>query len=81
VPDGAFYLFPDISYFFGKGYKDYTIKNADDLTTYLLYEAEVALVSGDAFGNEKCIRISYATSESILEDAIQRVKNALDQLK
>lgn len=81
VPDGAFYLFPDISYYFGKKYQNEEIKSADDLTMYLLNEANVALVTGSAFGNDQCIRISYATSEAVLEDAIGRIKIALAKLQ
>lgn len=80
IPDGAFYLFPDVTYYFGKKYADYTIATANDLCNFLLYEANVALVTGEAFGNEQCIRISYATSESILEEAILRIKTALAKL-
>jgi aspartate aminotransferase len=81
IPDGAFYVFPDISSFFGKSNGETTIKNADDLCVYLLSDAMVALVTGAAFGNEKCIRISYATSEEILTEAMNRVKNSLAKLK
>lgn len=81
VPDGAFYLFPDISAYFGKKYGDKVIHTANDLSMYLLDEANVALVTGEAFGNEKCIRISYATSENILEEAISRIKTALAKLQ
>lgn len=81
VPDGAFYVFPDISSFFGKTDGKTTIRNADDLCVYLLSDAMVALVTGAAFGNEKCIRISYATSEEILTEAMNRVKASLAKLK
>ena len=77
VPDGAFYLFPDVSSFFGKTLRGKLINNADDLSMYLLSEANVATVTGDAFGNPNCIRISYATSEEILTDAFKRIKEAL----
>lgn len=80
-PQGAFYLFPDVSAFFGKKYKNYTINNATDLTMYLLYEANVAVVTGEAFGDKNCIRLSYATSEEILHEAIKRIASALAQLK
>jgi aspartate aminotransferase len=80
-PQGAFYLFPDVSAFFGKKYKNYTINNASDLTMYLLYEANVAVVTGEAFGDKNCIRLSYATSEDILHEAIKRIALALAQLK
>jgi len=81
IPDGAFYLFPDISAYFGKKYGNKVIRTANDLSMYLLDEANVALVTGEAFGNEKCIRISYATSENILEEAISRIKIALAKLQ
>lgn len=81
IPDGAFYVFPDISSFFGKSDGQTTIQNADDLCVYLLSDAMVALVTGAAFGNEKCIRISYATSEDILTEAMNRVKASLAKLK
>lgn len=80
IPEGAFYLFPDISYFFGKSNGTYNIKNAEDLTLYILNEALVALVSGDAFGAPNCIRISYAASDDDLKEAIKRIKNVLDKL-
>jgi aspartate aminotransferase len=81
VPQGAFYVFPDISSFFGKSYQGTTINNADDLCVYLLSEALVALVTGDAFGDANCIRISYAASEETLTKAMNRVKEALAKLK
>ncbi len=81
VPGGAFYVFPDISYFIGKSFGDKVITSAEDLCMYLLSEANVALVTGEAFGNAKCIRISYATSEEILTEALRRVKEALEKLK
>lgn len=81
VPEGAFYVFPDISYFIGKSFGDKVITSAEDLCMYLLSEANVALVTGEAFGNAKCIRISYATSEAILTEALRRVKLALENLK
>lgn len=80
VPEGAFYVFPDVSYFYGKSYNGTTIHNASDLCMYLLNDALVALVSGDAFGDENCIRISYATSEEVLTEALKRVKNSLEKL-
>ena len=80
VPEGAFYVFPDISYFFGKSANGFTVNNANDLSIYLLDEALVALVTGDAFGDPNCIRLSYATSEEILTEAISRIKKALDKL-
>jgi aspartate aminotransferase len=77
VPEGAFYLFPDVSSFFGKTLRGKLINNADDLSIYLLSEANVATVTGDAFGNPNCIRISYATSEELLTEAFKRIKEAL----
>ena len=80
TPEGAFYIFPDISYFIGKKYKDRTITSAHDLCLYLLSEAMVALVSGESFGANNCIRISYAASEETLIEAMTRVKEALAKL-
>lgn len=77
VPEGAFYVFPDVSSFFGKTLKGVEIKNADDLSLYLLEHANVATVTGDAFGNPNCLRLSYATSEEQLTEAIKRIKEAL----
>ncbi|ALM49663.1 aspartate aminotransferase [Flavobacterium psychrophilum] len=77
VPEGAFYVFPDVSSFFGKTLNGVEIKNADDLSMYLLEYANVATVTGDAFGNPDCIRFSYATSEEILTEALRRIKEAL----
>ena len=80
IPDGAFYVFPDISSFFGKSANSVKINNADDLCSYLLEQAHVASVSGSAFGDPDCIRFSYATSEKNLEEAMKRIKKALDSL-
>ena len=80
LPKGAFYIFPDVSFYFGKKNNNNIIKNADDLCMYLLNNAFVACVSGSAFGNNNCIRISYATSENILIKGINRIKNQLEQL-
>ncbi len=77
IPEGAFYVFPDVSYFFGKTMNGTTIANADDFSMYLLSEANVATVTGDAFGNPNCIRISYATSEDLLKEAFKRIKEAV----
>ncbi|MBU3681196.1 MAG: pyridoxal phosphate-dependent aminotransferase [Flavobacterium sp.] len=77
VPEGAFYVFPDVSSFFGKTLRGTLIKNADDFSMYLLAEANVATVTGDAFGNPNCIRFSYATSEELLTEALSRIKTAL----
>lgn len=80
-PKGAFYFFPDVSSYFGKSYNGEVIKDATDLCMFLLNEGLVALVSGDAFGNPECLRISYATSEDILRESINRIKNTLALLK
>lgn len=80
IPEGAFYVFPDISSFFGKSYNGKEIKNANDLSLFLLDEAKVALVTGEAFGNPNCIRISYAASEKVLEEAMKRIKEALSKI-
>ncbi|WP_413511614.1 pyridoxal phosphate-dependent aminotransferase [Myroides odoratus] len=77
VPEGAFYLFPDVSSFFGQTFQGITIKDANDLSMYLLDKAYVATVTGDAFGNPNCIRLSYATSEDQLIEALRRMKEAL----
>lgn len=79
-PEGAFYLFPNVKHFFGKQSTTGTIKDATDLCLYLLEEAEVALVTGDAFGSPECIRISYATSMEVLKEAVKRIKKALNKL-
>ncbi len=76
-PDGAFYFFPDFSFYFGKKYKHYEIKNADDLCMFLLYEGNVSIVTGSAFGDENCVRISYATSDEKLTAAIERIHKTL----
>lgn len=80
-PDGAFYVFPDVSGFFGKSYENYQIANADDLATFLLLQAHVAVVTGEAFGAPACIRLSYATSDEKLEIAMDRLAKALALLK
>lgn len=77
-PQGAFYVFPDISYFFGKTLRNKKIETANDFAMYLLEEAGVATVTGEAFGDERCIRISYATSEAELREAIKRIKEAVE---
>ena len=77
IPDGAFYVFPDISYFFGKTIKGKEINNANDFSLFLLEEANVATVTGDAFGAPNCIRLSYAASEEQLREAIDRIKKAV----
>ena len=77
VPEGAFYVFPDISSYFGKELKGHKIENASDFALYLLQEANVATVSGEAFGNPNCIRISYAASEKEIREAARRIAGAL----
>jgi len=77
VPEGAFYVFPDISEYFGKTLRGKTINNASDFSLYLLEEASVATVTGEAFGDSNCIRISYAASEDSLIEAIRRISEAL----
>jgi aspartate aminotransferase len=79
-PDGAFYVFPDCSAYFGKMDGDTEIKNADDLSYYILSKGHVGVVSGDAFGAPECFRISYAASEEQLIEAMTRIKNALARL-
>lgn len=76
-PEGAFYVFPDVSEYFGKTLKGTFIKDATDFAMYLLSEANVATVTGEAFGNPNCIRFSYATSEPQLTEALRRIKEAL----
>ncbi|AXO81208.1 pyridoxal phosphate-dependent aminotransferase [Olleya aquimaris] len=77
TPEGAFYVFPDVSHFFGKSLKGKTINNATDFSLFLLEEALVATVTGDAFGNPNCIRISYAASQKEIKEAIKRIKEAV----
>ena len=77
VPDGAFYVFPDISYFFGKEISGTKINNASDMSMFLLENALVATVTGDAFGNPNCIRISYAASKEKITEAVSRIKKLL----
>ena len=81
LPPGAFYLFPDVSSFYGKSHNGYSISNSQDLCMYLLNEVYVVTVSGSAFGNDNCIRMSYATSEENLLKAMERIKQALLALK
>jgi aspartate aminotransferase len=78
IPEGAFYVFPDISSLFGKTFKGKKIANASDLSLFLLEEALVATVTGDAFGNPNCIRISYAASQAQITEAVTRIKRALE---
>jgi aspartate aminotransferase len=81
VPEGAFYLFPKCDYFYGKKFGEREIKNSDDLAMYLLEEAHVACVGGTSFGAPECIRMSYATSDENIVEAIKRIKEALAKLK
>ena len=76
-PQGAFYVFPDISFFFGKKLKNKVINNSTDFAFFLLEEANVATVSGEAFGNKNCIRISYAASENEIIEAVKRIKSVI----
>jgi len=80
VPQGAFYVMPDISYFIGKSDGEIKITNSDGLALYLLEKARVATVGGDAFGAPECIRISYATSDDLIVEAVKRIKGALEKL-
>ena len=81
VPEGAFYLFPKCSSFYGKQYGGKTINNSTDLALYLLEEAHVATVGGDAFGDPDCFRMSYATSDDNIREALSRIKTALAKLQ
>lgn len=78
-PEGAFYVFPDVSHFFGKTLKGHKINDATDFSMYLLEEALVATVTGDAFGSPNCIRFSYAASETEIEEAMKRIKEAVSE--
>lgn len=80
VPDGAFYLFPDVSSYYGKSNGSSKINNSTDLCLYLLDKAHVALVPGEAFGSPECLRISYATSSDKIKEAVKRIKSALRDL-
>ena len=80
TPDGAFYLFPDVKAYYGKSFENYIINNASDLCLYILETEFVALVPGSAFGSDDCIRISYATSNEILKEAVARISRALAKL-
>ncbi len=81
LPKGAFYIFPNISSLFGKQYGEHIINTSQDLCVFLLEEGRVGLVPGDAFGSPDCIRISYAASEEVLEEAMKRIKEAIVKLK
>ncbi len=80
MPQGAFYFFPDCSSYYGKSYNGTKIENSTDMAFYLLNEANVATVMGSAFGDDACIRLSYATSEEVLREAIRRISEALAKL-
>ncbi len=81
IPQGAFYIFPDISHYLGKSDGTTTVGNSDELALYLLDKAQVAVVGGDAFGAPDCMRISYANSDDLLVEAVKRIKRALEKLK
>ena len=81
IPKGAFYVMPDISFYLGKSDGDTKISTSDELALYLLDKAQVATVGGDAFGAPECIRISYATSDDLLVEAVKRIKGALERLE
>ena len=79
IPDGAFYVFPNISHYFGKTIDGFEINNASDMSMFLLEKALVATVTGDAFGNANCIRISYAASTGQIKKAVERIKSAVEK--
>lgn len=81
LPQGAFYFFPEVSSYYGKSFNGKKIENSTDMAFYLLNEANVATVMGSAFGDDSCIRLSYATSEDLLIEAIRRIKEALAKLQ
>ena len=81
VPEGAFYLFPKCSSFYGKACGDKVINNSTDLAMFLLEEGHVATVGGDAFGDPECFRMSYATSDDNIREAMKRIKETLAKLK
>ena len=80
-PQGAFYFFPDVSHYYGKSNGTATIKNSDDFCLIMLEKAHVSLVPGGAFGDENCVRLSYAASEKDLREALKRLKETLAQFK
>jgi aspartate aminotransferase len=80
-PDGAFYAFPCIDYYFGRSDGEETINNADDFAMYLLNKGHVSTVTGSAFGDEQCIRISFANSMENIEKGFERIKKAVTQLQ
>jgi aspartate aminotransferase len=79
-PEGAFYLFPNVSAYFGRSFNGKVMQNSTDLCNYLLEEGHISLVMGDAFGDPDCIRISYAASDEDLIEGMKRLKNALYKL-
>jgi aspartate aminotransferase len=81
LPQGAFYFFPDVSSYFGKSDGTTTVRNADDFAMYMLETAHVSMVSGGAFGDENCVRLSYAASEKDLREAVKRMREALSKLR
>ncbi len=81
MPQGAFYFFPNVKYYIGKSTKEVTIKTVNDLCLFLLEDARVSLVTGEAFGDPECLRLSYAASEEDLRTAIERIKDSLAKLK
>lgn len=81
TPAGAFYLFPDVRHYFGKTAEGKMIRDADDLCMYLLHDAQVAIVTGKAFGDDHCVRISYSLSEDKLEEAARRIRLSLEKLR
>ena len=81
IPDGAFYIFPDVSHYFGKSDGEKTISNSSDFCMYILNDAHVALVAGEAFGSPNCVRISYAASEENLIEAVKRMQKSLAKLQ
>lgn len=80
IPKGAFYVFPNIEAFFGKRFQHHTIANSSDLSMFLLEQAHVSVVPGSAFGDDRCIRISFATSDALITESMQRIKRALNLL-
>lgn len=80
-PEGAFYLFPDVSYFYGKSVDGHSIQNSADLCEYILETVHVAIVAGSAFGVDSCVRIAYSNSTENLKEAVQRIRTALEKLK
>ena len=80
-PQGAFYIFPDVTYYYGKSNGETTINNANDLCMYLLNTAHVSSVMGDAFGEPNCVRFSFANSMQNIEKGWARIKDALAKLK